>query len=192
MRVGQTLTVTAVVSNRSPGTATGVELTLTLPTNAHLLAAAGCNGQALPVCAVGDVAGGDTATVRFEMRVAAVGALLIRASARAANGEANAADNAVALSVPAGAPLTPAGQTRRGTARADVLRGTAGPDRLYGFGGNDRLYGKRGDDRLDGGRGNDLLVGGLGRDVIVCGAGRDRVIADRYDRVARDCESVRR
>jgi Ca2+-binding RTX toxin-like protein len=56
-------------------------------------------------------------------------------------------------------------------------------DFITGRGGNDHLYG---------GRGNDTLSGGPGKDVIVCGPGRDAVTADRFDRVAADCERVRR
>jgi len=191
-RVGQMLTLTAVVTNRSAAAARRVELTLSLSSNARLLVATGCTGQTTPVCELGDLAGGATATARFDIRLAAGGGLVLRVSAHAANGEANVGDNDATLHMPAGAPLTPAGRTHRGTAHGDVLHGTAGADRLYGLGGNDRLYGKAGDDRLDGGRGNDVLVGGPGRDVIVCGPGRDRVLADRHDQVARDCEVVRR
>jgi hypothetical protein len=92
--------------------------------------------------------------------------------------------------------------TRTGTARADVLRGTAGPDVLRGLGGADRLYGLGGNDILFAGRGRDRLLAGSGRDVvhardrmrdrIACGAGRDLVYADRADRIARDCELIRR
>jgi RTX calcium-binding nonapeptide repeat (4 copies) len=96
----------------------------------------------------------------------------------------------------------PARTTRTGTARADVLRGTPGPDVLRGLGGADRLYGLGGNDILIAGRGRDRLLAGSGRDVvraadglrdrIACGAGRDLVYADRADRVARDCELIRR
>jgi Tol biopolymer transport system component len=74
-------------------------------------------------------------------------------------------------------------KTIRGTARADVLRGTARADVIYGLAGNDRLFGLGGNDRL---------VGGPGADRISCGNGRDRVVADRADRVDRDCELVAR
>jgi len=70
-----------------------------------------------------------------------------------------------------------------GTARADVLRGTAAADKIYGKAGNDRLYGLGG---------NDLLVGGPGVDRVFCGAGRDTVQAEARDKVARDCENVKR
>lgn len=69
-----------------------------------------------------------------------------------------------------------------GSPRGDVLRGSPRNDRIYGKAGNDRLYGY-------GGR--DLLVGGPGADLLSCGSGRDVAIADRKDKVRRDCEVVR-
>jgi RTX calcium-binding nonapeptide repeat (4 copies) len=100
-------------------------------------------------------------------------------------------------------PRTRSALTRRtGTAGRDVLRGTPGPDVLRGLGGADRVYGLGGNDVLFAGRGRDRLFGGPGkdilrardglRDLIVCGRGRDLVYADRADKVARDCELVRR
>jgi hypothetical protein len=92
--------------------------------------------------------------------------------------------------------------TRTGTARRDVLLGTQGPDVLRGLGGADLLYGLAGNDILFGGSGRDRLLAGSGsdvvhakddaRDTIACGAGRDLVYADRADKIARDCELVRR
>ncbi len=107
------------------------------------------------------------------------------------------------------APLPPAagpserGDTLTGTGRADVLHGLGGADRISGGAGADRLFGDAGDDVLVGGPGRDVLDGGRGRDTLdardgaggdrlTCGAGRDVAKADRGDRVARDCETVRR
>ena len=88
---------------------------------------------------------------------------------------------------------SPSGITRTGTARRDILRGTPGPDVLRGLGGADLLVGGRGPDRLLAGAGNDVVRARDGvRDRIACGPGRDLVVADRVDRIARDCELVRR
>jgi Ca2+-binding RTX toxin-like protein len=74
-----------------------------------------------------------------------------------------------------------------------VLRGLGGDDLLYGLGGNDVLVGGRGRDRLLGGPGSDVVGANDGvRDTITCGDGRDFVHADRADRIARDCEHIRR
>ncbi|GIK77928.1 MAG: hypothetical protein BroJett022_16180 [Actinomycetes bacterium] len=94
------------------------------------------------------------------------------------------------------------GDRLRGTGAGDVIDGHGGPDRIDGRGGDDcarggtgrdRIRGDRGRDRLSGGRGGDRIDAGDGRrDRIRCGPGRDRVRADRKDRVAGDCERVRR
>ena len=97
----------------------------------------------------------------------------------------------------------------------DERRASEGDKNLVGGSGNDRVLGGRGSDNVVGGEGNDLLVdgalressedinsGGAGDDVIpainkpafgdvvTCGNGFDRVLADRKDEVAPDCERV--
>lgn len=75
---------------------------------------------------------------------------------------------------------------------ADSLVGASSSDRISGDAGNDRIDGGSSNDVLKGNSGNDRIIGRSGRDRISCGRGRDTVIADRSDRVARDCERVRR
>jgi Ca2+-binding RTX toxin-like protein len=107
-----------------------------------------------------------------------------------------------------------------GSGRDNVLggneRGASGGDKnLLGGSGNDRVAGGRGADNVVGEGGNDILIdgtlrefsrdrlsGGAGNDVIPainrpasgdevsCGGGFDRVLADRKDIVASDCERV--
>jgi Ca2+-binding RTX toxin-like protein len=97
----------------------------------------------------------------------------------------------------------------------DERRPAGGDKNLEGGDGNDFVGAGRGSDNASGGDGNDFLVdgnlgessrdnlsGGSGNDVIVvdnvpavkdlvtCGSGFDRVLADRKDTVARDCERV--
>ena len=98
-----------------------------------------------------------------------------------------------------------------GGSGSDLMLGASGRDRLSGGPGRDRLYGGSGGDRISGGSSADRISGGAGadwissgsgsdrisardrrRDRISCGSGRDSVTADRVDRVARDCERVRR
>jgi Ca2+-binding RTX toxin-like protein len=93
----------------------------------------------------------------------------------------------------------------------DVMAGRRGNDAIYGNEGDDRITGDRGRDRIFGGAGRDTLFGNYdsdlidggpgadrinvvhgGRDEVVCGPGRDTVFADAVDRVARDCDNVRR
>ena len=62
-----------------------------------------------------------------------------------------------------------------------------------GGGGNDRLFAGLGRNRLSGGGGDDRLSARNGMvDRLLCGGGNDRVVADDDDRVAADCERVRR
>jgi hypothetical protein len=90
-----------------------------------------------------------------------------------------------------------------------------GDKNLSGGPGNDIVIGARGSDNAVGGEGNDLLADGPGRessrdriiggqgndviaidnrpayrDMVACGGGFDRVLADRKDLVAPDCERV--
>jgi Ca2+-binding RTX toxin-like protein len=99
----------------------------------------------------------------------------------------------------------------------DKPRGWTGGDKnLQGGPGNDIVVGGRGSDNVLGDEGNDLLIDGpLGefsldkvavgdgtdvllvdnapaaKDIATCGGGFDRILADRKDLVAPDCERVR-
>jgi len=89
-----------------------------------------------------------------------------------------------------------------GSRGRDSINGGSGRDRIAGGSSADRISGDRGNDRLDGNSGSDRINGNSGndrigardgkRDRINCGTGRDTVIADRIDRVAHNCERVRR
>ena len=96
-------------------------------------------------------------------------------------------------------------------------RGWAGGDKiLLGGPGNDIVVGGRGSDNASGDAGNDLLIDGplressldkdsgadgtdvllvdnvpAAKDIATCGGGFDRILADRKDLVAPDCERVR-
>ena len=103
----------------------------------------------------------------------------------------------------------------------DVLRGWRGNDTLNGGPGNDLIFAQRGVDTVNGGPGADSLWALARRDAsgqpgeptdtvngqagndsvhvrdgeadkVTCGPGNDRVVADRRDDVATDCERVRR
>jgi hypothetical protein len=82
----------------------------------------------------------------------------------------------------------------------DILEG--GPGEGPDYGPDDHLLGRSGSDVLRGGPGRDVLSGGDGRDTIHardgerdridCGRGRDVASIDRFDRVAGNCEGVRK
>ena len=83
--------------------------------------------------------------------------------------------------------------TIAGGASFDRLLGSLGDDVVCGHAGDDRISGMAGRDRLFGHGGNDVIHAADGVfDVIGCGPGHDRVVADRSDRVALDCERVGR
>ena len=110
--------------------------------------------------------------------------------------------------------------TLRGTRGADRLVGGPADDAVCPRGGRDRVRTETGNDtvfagardvggqstatfrpaahgapgsriRLGPGADRAYVLNGL-RDLVTCGEGRDRVIADRFDVVARDCERVQR
>jgi Tol biopolymer transport system component len=99
----------------------------------------------------------------------------------------------------------------RGTYRSETICGRTGEDVISGDWGRDLIRGGRGNDRIVAGFGADIVNAGPGNDVVLaapgndriyardrardrisCGSGRDVVVADRGDRVARDCERVSR
>ena len=94
---------------------------------------------------------------------------------------------------------------------------SGGDKNVAGGAGNDDVNGGRGSDNILGGRGNDIMFEGaepdvaridrisagagndgvwvlnwspVGKDVLSCGSGFDRVLADRTDVIAPDCEKV--
>jgi Ca2+-binding RTX toxin-like protein len=80
----------------------------------------------------------------------------------------------------------------------DVVAGGNGPDNVVGGSGNDLMA----DGEVEHDQSEDILSGGAGNDAIIvvnspafedkvtCGGGFDRVLADRKDVVAPDCERV--
>ena len=71
-----------------------------------------------------------------------------------------------------------------GSHEADLIDGTLGADRIKARGGRDKVRGLAGDDRID--------VRGGGKDRVNCGGGEDSVKAGKGDKVAKNCEKVRR
>src|SRR5215208_7192822 len=87
----------------------------------------------------------------------------------------------------------------RGEEGRDIVDGDSGSDRLFGGAGPDWLnmgdFGEVAQNTLSGGDGDDALIANnrpARRDIVSCGSGFDRVVADTKDRVASDCERVRR
>jgi Ca2+-binding RTX toxin-like protein len=79
----------------------------------------------------------------------------------------------------------------------DVVAGGLDSDNVVGEEGNDLMANSevrgQSEDILSGGAGNDVMLivnKPAARDVINCGSGFDRVLADRKDVVAPNCERV--
>ena len=79
----------------------------------------------------------------------------------------------------------------------DAVQGGLGSDNVVGGAGNDWVVGGEIDnpvkDTLSAGDGNDVVAvinDPAGKDVVSCGSGFDRVLADRADLIAPDCERV--
>jgi hypothetical protein len=79
----------------------------------------------------------------------------------------------------------------------DFVGGGNGADNIVGGDGNDLLVdgnlGESSQDNLSGGSGNDVIIVDnfpAAKDLVACGGGFDRVLADRKDVVAPDCERV--
>ena len=180
-----------------------------------------CSTAGLSVnCAFGTIGRDAQATVLVVARAPASGTMTSTATATAPIVDPNPGNNSatVTATVPGGTPpASPplaCSNAIRGTQKANKLRGTGAGDTMKGLGGNDVLRGFGGDDCLNGGRGNDRVIAGPGgdrligmlggggpdvikardgqRDMIKCGPGQDTVLADKSDRVAKDCEKVRR
>src|SRR5688572_13090039 len=80
----------------------------------------------------------------------------------------------------------------------DIVVGGRGSDNVLGDAGNDLLIdGPTREfslDKVSGGDGNDVLLvdnAPAAKDIVTCGGGFDRVLADRKDLVASDCDRVR-
>jgi Ca2+-binding RTX toxin-like protein len=200
-----------VASVDAGGGSSHVMLTITLPAGLQLAGTpayergSGCSGDPVVVCNLDFLEAGMSTRVLFSVRATAPGEQHIAVSITARETDANPADNSAILAI----TVPTASVTAHATQHADRLIGTRGRDLLSGLGGADTILGLAGNDLLDGGAGNDTLVGGPGRDTLLgrsgndvlsvrdgqrdrvsCGPGRDRVLADRSDVVARDCEHV--
>ncbi len=214
---GQDVEARVVVKN-APGVQTAIDtrVVITLPDGVTLLGVpfyergSGCSGMTTLTCLLDFLPAGTETPVRFWIDVGLAGERSIRVDVSAQNDAARTDSTATAtlvVGVPASAARpgtdrsggvkgirrtgTPGADRIFGTPFADVLRGGAGADTILGRGGDDVILGGSGRDRIEGNDGNDQIATRDGvKDIVLCGRGRDLVIADRLDRVDRDCEQV--
>ena len=200
---GGEVTFTAQVTNGGPDALSGLALAVTA-SNGSFTNASQCTLGSELSCPL-DLAAGGSTSVQFAVRAVGRGPMPVTATLRNLLPDPVQGNNTASVTINVtGGDSTPTACSvlKKGTKKADRLRGTAAGDRLLGRGGNDRLKGLGGDDCLNGGKGKDRLIAGPGddkvsardgrRDVIRCGSGRDSVMADKRDRIAKDCEVRKR
>lgn len=201
VRVGSNLTYTINVTNNGPGSATGVTVTDSLPTEITFVSATAsqgaCSGSGTISCTLGNLPNGTSATVTIVVNPTVEGALSNTASVRGNEPDPDAGNDSDTDTITVGPPCevlckgnlatvcgTAGNDTIMGTPGRDIIAGLGGNDTINGLGdndvicagaGNDVVNGGDGNDRLFGERGNDRLNGGAGRDRINGGSGRDRI-----------------
>lgn len=152
---GPNFTFKSAVTNNGPDPATDVRLYDHLPAGVEVISTAGapCTdiGDGAWRCDVGDLAVGETSTIRFVVRPGHEGPLQNNVTVEGL-GDPNPA-NSVATHRVGPAFICDI----RGTAKADSLVGTDAPEVICGHGGDDVLLGGKGDDLLFGGPGSDSV-----------------------------------
>jgi Tol biopolymer transport system component len=196
------------VKNLENETATGVRLQAGAPVGGSFLGASttrgscSLDGGALS-CSAADLPVGEVMLVTTTTRATSLGLVASTARASARQLDGNQANNVGLLSfeaLPCTMVALDAGGRLLGTKRADTLCGRAGQDLILGLAGNDEIDAGMGPDRVIPGPGRDVVHLRAGadfadirdgsRDRIDCGGETDLVLADRIDRIARDCDMV--
>jgi Ca2+-binding RTX toxin-like protein len=194
------------IENDGSLSATGlrVELIVPSPVIATASPALGtCGGGARVVCELGPLAPGRETALEVFARSPAAGTIRIPISVTADQNESDPSSNtkiAETIVLPCTIVGTDGNDAIYGTGGRDVICARPGWDRINALGGNDTIRAGSGNDTVDAGKGRDSVSGEGGADVIIaqdgerdvidCGTEGDVVVADRVDRVARDCERV--
>ncbi|MCX5607622.1 calcium-binding protein [Streptomyces sp. NBC_00047] len=188
--LGDAVTYTVKVTNKSASTATatGVQLTdsLTGTGNGTILSATTSQGSCTntpsqATCALGSLAPNTTATVTITAEPSRVGTLTDTATASATQSDPVPADNtasaATTVNNTRGCTITgtSGNDTINGTFSNDVICALSGNDTVNASFGNDTVHAGPGNDRVDGGYGDDTLFGGPGSDNLIGNFGNDRL-----------------
>ncbi|MBT2539129.1 DUF11 domain-containing protein [Streptomyces sp. ISL-44] len=188
--LGDAVTYTLKVTNKSASTATatGVQLTdsLTGTGNGTILSATTSQGSCTntpsqATCALGSLAPNTTATVTITAEPSRVGTLTDTATASATQSDPVPADNtasaATTVNNTRGCTITgtSGNDTINGTFSNDVICALSGNDTVNAGFGNDTVHAGPGNDRVDGGYEDDTLFGGPGSDNLIGNFGNDRL-----------------
>jgi hypothetical protein len=183
--VGKRLVFTLTVSNGGPDPALAVSLVVSgVPTREVVRVGSTrgrCQAGRAVRCQLGDLAPGDTATVRVHLRPIRPGPLTANATISSDDPDPSPANDTATVRAHAALRRGACANALGGTAGGDVFPGTRGGDRLVGGGGADRLFGGPGEDCLFGESGGDRLVGGPGHDRISGGSGTDELFGGAGD-----------
>ncbi|MFD7262045.1 calcium-binding protein [Streptomyces sp. NPDC059874] len=188
--LGDTVTYTVKVTNKSASTATatGVQLTdsLTGTGTGTILSATTSQGSCTTTssqatCALGSLAPNTTATVTITAEPSRVGTLTDTATASATPSDPIPADNTASVTTTVnntrGCTIigTSGNDTLNGTYANDVICALSGNDTVNSSFGNDTVHAGPGNDRVDGSYGDDTLNGGPGADNLIGNFGNDRL-----------------
>ncbi len=204
--LNQTVVYHLTVDNDGSTPATGVRVQLTpsaATTVTTSLSAGACTGASTVRCDLPSVATGRATAFEVYARSPAAGEIRIPISVSADQADSDPSSNSrIALTTVL--PCTIVGSTGNdgiyGTGGRDIICARPGWDRINALGGNDLIKAGSGNDTIDAGKGRDTVFGEGGSDVILaldgerdtidCGSEFDTVLADRIDKVARNCERV--
>lgn len=169
------------------------------------LSAVGCTAGAEFTCALPSLSPGQQSQLDVLASSPKAGSIKASAEVSAEPSDPDSASNVVEISTPV-LPCTRVGTMGNdaitGTPTRDLICARAGWDRINALAGNDMIDAGNGNDTIDAGKGADTILGQGGLDVILardgardtidCGTEKDLVLADRKDRIARNCERVLR
>jgi uncharacterized repeat protein (TIGR01451 family) len=159
VRVGHNLTYSMQVTSGGPGSAAGVTLTDTIPSELNVLTATPSQGTcsisgSYVSCALGAIPNGGGATVDVVTLATSDGVIENSATVAGTRSDPDPGNNsASATTTVQGAP-------------ACTITGTEGSDDLFGTSGDDVICGLGGDDTIHPRPGNDVVFGGDGVDTF--------------------------
>ena len=183
---GAEFSYAAVVQNRSAENGGGVTLETALPNEVDFVAATASQGTCdlqgskRVICALGDLAGGATATAEIRVRAQRDGQASATATVSGTGPvDPNPANDSSTeeTTIQDPAPVLCAGKEADivGTSGDDILTGTDKADVIAGLDGADTIVGLDGSDIVCGGRGSDVVKLGGGDDVAKGGGDDDRI-----------------
>jgi len=192
------------VGNDGSQTATGLRVAASAEGLATLArVASGCTGRATLTCvlpALQSERSNSLEILASSRRAGSIGAaVMVSADQTDSDPSTNSVRTTTAV-LPCTIVGTAGNDAINGTQGSDSICGRPGWDRINALGGNDTIDAGSGNDTVDAGKGRDTVKGGGGldvilvadgeRDVVDCGTENDFVVADRIDRVAKNCEVV--